>query len=207
MFRCLGLQRQPGVHIGLAHAQPGWGAGTFRVPRRIQAAVVEFEELYREHEARALRTAVALLGDHAAAEDAVQEAFVAAFRSLHRKRPEVAFATWLYRCLVWAARGQARKRRAGQPLAGELVRVEGSLERVELRLGLVAALAELPAEQREVLVLRYFLDLSEAETASLLRCRLGTVKSRAHRGLRALAASGRLAGYELGGRTNAEAGA
>src|SRR5215470_17786056 len=52
-----------------------------------------YADLYRLHEARALRTAFALLGDRAAAEDAVQEAFVQAFRTLPRKREDVTFST------------------------------------------------------------------------------------------------------------------
>lgn len=160
-----------------------------------------YADLYRLHEARALRTAFALLGDRASAEDAVQEAFVQAFRSLPRKRAGVAFSTWLYRCLVWAARAQRRRRRGAEVLVADppAVPATAELDRSELRLGLVAALAELPRPYREVLVLRYCLDLGEGETASVLGCRRGTVKSRAHRALRLLAASGHLAGYEMGG--------
>jgi RNA polymerase sigma factor (sigma-70 family) len=165
----------------------------------------QYAELYRLHEARALRTAFALLGDRAAAEDATQEAFVQAFRTLPRKRADVAFATWLYRCLVWAARAQRRRQKREVPgaclpdasFAGAPDTAE--LDRSELRLGLVAALADLPRQYREVLVLRYGLDLGEDETAVVLGCRRGTVKSRAHRGLRLLAASGHLAGYDIGG--------
>ena len=167
-----------------------------------------FAELYRNHQVRAYRTAFALLGDRSAAEDAMQEAFVTAFRTLGRKHADVAFSTWLYRCLVWAARGQGR-RRAREIFVAEppVVAGGGELERSELRLGLVAALAEIPREYREVLVLRYYLDLGEEQVASLVGCREGTVKSRAHRGLRMLAVSGRLAGYAMGGRRNAESSA
>jgi RNA polymerase sigma-70 factor (ECF subfamily) len=180
-------------------------AGTWRRHPDIQladqvASDELYADLYRLHEARALRTATALLGDHASAEDAVQEAFVQAFRTLSRKRPDVGFATWLYRCLVWAARTQQRRRRSHGPLLEDVAegRTAAELERTELRLSLVAALADLPREYREVLVLRYYLDLGEEETAAILACRPGTVKSRAHRGLRLLAASGQLAGYEQG---------
>jgi RNA polymerase sigma factor (sigma-70 family) len=81
------------------------------------------------------------------------------------------------------------------------------LDRFELRHGLVAALADLPRQHREVLVLRYCLDLGEDETAAVLGCRRGTVKSRAHRGLRRLAASGHLAGYDIGGQGHAASSA
>jgi len=168
-----------------------------------------FADLYRLHEARALRTAFALLGDRAAAEDAAQEAFVQAFRTLGRKREDVAFSTWLYRCLVWAARGQRRMRRGPELLLANPPGApdDGELDRSELRLGLVAALTELPRRYREVLVLRYGLDLGEDETATVLGCRRGTVKSRAHRGLRLLAESGHLAGYDLGGHEHAASNA
>jgi RNA polymerase sigma factor (sigma-70 family) len=163
-----------------------------------------YADLYRRHEARALRTAFALLGDRSAAEDATQEAFVQAFRTLPRKRADVAFATWLYRCLVWSARTQRRRRGAEVLLPDPPDRPDtAELDRSELRLGLVAALADLPRRYREVLVLRYWLDLGEDEAAAVLGCRPGTVKSRAHRGLRLLAASGHLAGYEIGGEEHA----
>jgi RNA polymerase sigma-70 factor (ECF subfamily) len=163
-----------------------------------------YADLHRLHEARALRVAFALLGDRAAAEDAAQEAFVQAFRTLPRKRADVAFATWLYRCVVWAARTQ-RRRRDPAVLGADLPDVADTaeLDRSEMRLGLVAALADLPRQYREVLVLRYGLDLGEDETAAVLGCRRGTVKSRAHRGLRLLAASGHLAGYHIGGNDHA----
>jgi RNA polymerase sigma-70 factor (ECF subfamily) len=168
-----------------------------------------YADLHRLHEARALRTAFALLGDRAAAEDAVQEAFVQAFRTLSRKREDVAFSTWLYRCVVWAARAHHRRgRRDREELLADLPEApRDELERSELRLGLVAALGDLPREYREVLVLRYGLDLGEEETAAVLGCRRGTVKSRAHRGLRLLAASGRLADYDMGGQRRAPSSA
>jgi len=164
-----------------------------------------YANLYRLHEARALRTAFALLGDRSAAEDATQEAFVQAFRTLSRKRADVSFATWLYRCLVWAARAQRRRRRGAEVLSADPPHTPDTaeLDRTELRLGLVAALADLPRPYREVLVLRYGLDLGEDETAAVLGCRRGTVKSRAHRALRLLAASGHLDGYDIGGHAHA----
>lgn len=61
-------------------------------------------------------------------------------------------------------------------------------ERVGVGVDVMRALAQLPLEQRVVLVLRYFDDLSEAETASVLRCSVGTVKSRTSRALNALRA-------------------
>lgn len=154
-----------------------------------------FAELFQRHQARSLRTALALVGDLATAEEALQEAFFRAFRTLHRKRADVSFATWLYRYVVWSARRQSSKsRRHPVYRLGSEPSTTTDLDRSELRLQLVAAIQELPMDFREVLVLRFYLDLSVEEVARILRCRQGTVKSRTSRALDQLAASGRLAG-------------
>jgi RNA polymerase sigma-70 factor (ECF subfamily) len=158
-----------------------------------------FAELFNRHQARSLRTALALVGDLATAEEALQEAFLRAFRTLKRKRADVSFATWLYRYVVWSARSLSSKsrRHSADPLGAE-PSTTAALDRSELRLQLVAAIQELPMDFREVLVLRFYLDLSVEEVARLLRCRQGTVKSRTSRALDQLAASRRLAGIDEG---------
>jgi RNA polymerase sigma-70 factor (ECF subfamily) len=158
-----------------------------------------FAELFLRHEARSLRTAVALVGDVATAEEALQEAFLRAFRTLHRKQTHVSFATWLYRYVVWAARSQSGKsrRHSANRLDSE-TSTTADLDRSELRLQLVAAIQELPPDYREVLVLRFYLDLPVEEVARILRCRQGTVKSRTSRALEQLATSGHLAGIDEG---------
>ena len=154
-----------------------------------------YEDLYRRHGAGALRTALAILGDLQLAEEARQEAFLQAFRTLSRKRPEVAFSSWLYRCVVWAARTQdARRRRRPQAASVDPGGTE-DLDRVEVRLQLVAAMQELPIELREVLTLRFYLDLPVEEVAQIQRCSAGTVKSRCARALARLRDSGHLAGF------------
>ena len=153
-----------------------------------------YEELYRRHGAMALRAARGILGDPYLAEEARQEAFLQAFRTLHRKQPRVAFSSWLYRCVVWAARTQhARRRRPPLPNAADLGSTS-ELDRTEMRLQLVAAMQELPIELREVLVLRFYLDLAVEQVARILGCRAGTVKSRCSRALARLKESGHLAG-------------
>ena len=158
-----------------------------------------FAELFRRHQARSLRTALALVGDVATAEEALQEAFFRAFRTLHRKQTHVSFATWLYRYVVWASRRQASKsrRHSADPL-GSATPMATDLDRSELKLQLVAAIQELPMDFREVLVLRFYLDLSVEDVARILRCRSGTVKSRTSRALDQLAASGHLFGIDEG---------
>ena len=148
-----------------------------------------FAELFRRHEGRALRLAYAFLGDRAAAEDAKQEAFFNAFRTLPRMHDDVAFSSWLHRNVVWAARMQSRRAHWRREFAGRTREVEtgqDEFDQQELRATAVAALQSLSAGAREAVVLRYYLDLSEAEIARLLGCRPGTVKSRISRALRRL---------------------
>ncbi len=152
-----------------------------------------FAELFRRHEGRALRLAYALLGDRAAAEDAKQEGFLAAFRTLPKMHDDVAFSSWLHRNVVWAARMQSRRAHWRREFAGHTCGLEtghDEFEQQERRATAVAALQSLPTSAREAVILRFYLDLSEAEIARLLGCRPGTVKSRISRALRQLRESG-----------------
>ena len=168
------------------------------------------EELFNRYETRALRVAYSLLGDRVEAEDAAQEAFVQAFRSMSRLRPGSEFGPWLFRSVVWAARNRQRSvrrwrealmRRATQ----EVARVDPGPEDLDTRRSVVEALRQLPSDQREVVVLRFYLDLAEAEVAAIVGCPVGTVKSRAARGLRRMANSPELAwrAPKLEGSSNA----
>ena len=160
----------------------------------LRGSEAAFAELYERHRVRAFRTAMAILGDREAAEEARQEAFLRAFCTLGRKDANVSFSTWLFRYVLWEARTHARKRRRSPPLIGGDQGESSDLDRTELRLQLVAAMRELPVHLREVLTLRFYLDLPVEEVAELLSCRPGTVKSRCHRALGQLARSGHLAG-------------
>ena len=166
------------------------------VARCLQGDEAAFAELFRRHEARVLRLAYALLGDREAAEDAKQEAFLAAFRSLDRMNADVAFSSWLYRNLVWAARAVSRRAYRRREVSGDPPERDGcgaAFEDQDRRATLLAALRALPAGAREAVVLRFYLDLPESEIARLLGCRPGTVKSRISRALRRLAGSPELA--------------
>jgi RNA polymerase sigma factor (sigma-70 family) len=147
------------------------------------------EVLFRRHYAALLRLGVVMLGSREAAEDAVQDAFVA----LHRHRsslrdPEAAEAylrsAVLNRCRSWVRR-QATQR-APRPLT--LVRqYQQSPEDTALgRDSPVAVMRTLARRQREVLACRYVLELSVAETAQLLQISEGSVKAHTHRGLQVL---------------------
>ncbi len=144
------------------------------------------------HTALAYRTA-ALLGAGDDAEDVVQEAFVKAFGKLRLFRGDSQFRPWLLAIVANEARNLQRSRRRREALAlRAAARAEPPVAAdspadtavaAERRAALLAALRSLDDRDREVLVCRYLLDLSEAETAQTLGWRLGTVKSRSARAL------------------------
>ena len=134
-----------------------------------------------------------LLGAGEDADDVVQESFVKAFRSLPRFRPSEPFAPWLLSIVANETKNLVRSRHRRGALALRLSALEPDAstpdapfdEAVarERRARLLAAVNALPDRERQALVCRYFLDLSEAETAQVLRWPLGSVKSRTSRGL------------------------
>ena len=150
-----------------------------------------FAQLVERYRARALRLAYGIAGDDA--EDAVQDAFVKAFRSLSTFRADAALKPWLFTIVANEARNRRRttSRRARLELRvrGAPSETEGSDEAVirrEERQHLLDAVATLPEHAREVVALRYFAGLSEQETAEVLAVPRGTAKSRLSRALDAL---------------------
>jgi len=138
-----------------------------------------------------------LLGAGEEADDVVQEAFVKAFRHLSRFRAGEPFGPWLLRIVANETRNLTRSRRRRAALVLRLAGPDATVQdgpvdevlAAERRAGLVAAVNALPDRERKVLVCRYFLDLSEAETAQVLACPLGSVKSRTWRALNRLRGS------------------
>jgi RNA polymerase sigma-70 factor (ECF subfamily) len=138
-------------------------------------------------------TAGLILGDAAQAEDAAQEAMVRAWRDLPSLRDPERFEGWLYRLLIHACHDQRRQARHELRI-DELIPGQGRwqpdasaqlADRDEIDRGL----ERLTADQRAVVVLRYYLGLSDAEIAQATRIPLGTVKSRLNRALSALRAA------------------
>ncbi|WP_239137681.1 RNA polymerase sigma factor [Sphaerisporangium rufum] len=148
--------------------------------------------LVARYSAVAHRTA-ALLGAGDEAEDVVQEAFVKAFRHLAGFRRDAAFRPWLLRIVANETHTatRARGRRADLALrAGARAEPDGGpadpqdvAVATDRRTRLLAAIRALPDQEREAVVCRYLLQLSEAETAEVLGRPVGTVKSRTFRGL------------------------
>ena len=143
--------------------------------------------LHAAHYRSLVRLAALLIRDTDAAEDIVQDAFVAMHGRWHRLRdPDKALA-YLRRCVANGAHSVLRRRSVAarhrpDPPADEPAADAGVLSR-ERDDQLVQALAGLPLRQREVLVLRHYLDLSEAEIAATLGISRGAVKSHSSRGL------------------------
>jgi RNA polymerase sigma-70 factor (ECF subfamily) len=162
--------------------------------RRGEAAA--YEELVHRYQGIAVRTAFVIAGTAAEAEDAAQEAFVKAHRALHRFRVGEPFRPWLLRIVANEARNRRRSagrraalalRAAAQEAPGEAApSPEGALLAAEERGALLAAVNALREDDRRVLACRFFLELSEEETAAALGVRRGTVKSRTHRALERL---------------------
>jgi RNA polymerase sigma factor (sigma-70 family) len=134
-----------------------------------------------------------LLGAGEDADDVVQESFVKAFRSLPKFRAGEPFAPWLLSIVANETKNLLRSRHRRSALALRLSALEPDAaapdapfdEAVagERRARLLAAVNALPDRERQALVCRYFLDLSEAETAQVLQWPLGSVKSRTSRAL------------------------
>src|SRR5215203_1514830 len=154
---------------------------------------VAYEELVRGHQAVAFRTAYLIVGDASEAEDAAQEAFVKAYRALGSFRSGAPFRPWLLAVVANEARNRRRAagRRAGLFLRAVRERApenspsspEASILAAERREELLDAIGGLREEARWAIACRYFLGLSEVETASVLGCARGTVKSRLSRAL------------------------
>jgi RNA polymerase sigma factor (sigma-70 family) len=145
--------------------------------------------LVARHGALAHRTAY-LLGAGADAEDVVQEAFVKAYRALGSFRPGAPFRPWLLRIVANETsnlhRGSRRRRTLELRLAEpDVAPAEPEREAVaaDARARLLAAVNAMPYRDRQVLTCRYFLDLTEAETAEVLAWPRGSVKSRLSRAI------------------------
>ena len=154
--------------------------------------MTDLEGVYRERRTDFVRAAVLLLGDRAAAEEAVQEAFASLYRAGPRLRDQAAAPGYVYRSVVNECRSQLRRRQAAQrrPIAsgGDAPGADAAVLLGERRDAVLAALTTLPQRQRECVVLRWYSDLSEREIAAALGISGGSVKTHLHRGLAALAA-------------------
>lgn len=140
-----------------------------------------FAELYWRHASEAVRLAFLLTGDQHAAEDIAQDAFVRLYgRFQDRKSPD-AFEAYLRRTIVNLSRDRFRKLRSerdyvARQASSPSVQV-AIAPQIEEREVIREALQTLPHRQRAALVLRFYVDLSEQQTADVLQCSVAAVKS------------------------------
>jgi RNA polymerase sigma-70 factor (sigma-E family) len=150
--------------------------------------------LFATHWDRLVRVATLLVDDRRTAEEVVQDAFVATYERWGRLRDTRAVLGYLQRCVVNGSRSRLRRRGVARRGTRTLsvVPARSAAEEAESRAEVDAvrrALARLPRRQRQVLVLRYYLDLHEAEIAEVLSISPGSVKAYASRGLDAIEAA------------------
>jgi RNA polymerase sigma-70 factor (sigma-E family) len=146
----------------------------------------DFTALYVAHYEQLLRLAVLLVGDMAAAEDVVQEAFIRVHRILESRSLHNPLA-YLRQTVVNLARSELRRRlvrlrHAPRPMPDAASAEEGACAAIS-RQEVIVALRRIPARQREAVVLRYWSDLPEAEIADLMGVSVGAVKAYISRGL------------------------
>jgi RNA polymerase sigma factor (sigma-70 family) len=154
-----------------------------------------YGQLVREHQEVAFRTAFLITSNAADAEEAAQDGFVKAYRALGRFRRGEPLRPWLLTIVANEARNRrkaagrreqlARSAASGEPRATGAAAgpADAAVLSTERRSLLVAALGVLREEDRNVIACRHLLELSERETAAVLGCRPGTVKSRLSRAL------------------------
>jgi RNA polymerase sigma factor (sigma-70 family) len=152
-----------------------------------------YGQLVQAYQGIAFRTAYLLAGNAADAEDAAQEGFVKAFYAMRRFRPGAPFRPWILQIVANEARNRRRSagrraalvmRTAAEAPSGEAApSPEAAISMGEERKALLAAVNTLQEEDRLVIACRYFLELSEEETATTLGWKRGTVKSRLSRAL------------------------
>lgn len=153
-----------------------------------------FGALVEQYRDNVYRLAYRMCGNAYDADEAAQEAFVAAWRALPNFRGDAKFSTWLYRLTTNAAIDVMRREKRHQTVGdGEMVDLaddadspQETVERTEQQEAVQKALATLSEEYREVLLLRYMEELDYAEIAEVLQLPSGTVKSRINRAKAAL---------------------
>ncbi len=173
------------------------GAGRFGAEdsrtNRAGAAAAAVSALYAEHALGLTRLALVIVGERQAAEDIVQDAFCGLHRRWDALRDTGNALPYVRSAVLNGCRSESRRARRSLARGGRdgtyfppAWSAESVVLATEERREVIAALSRLPARQREALLLRYFLDLSEADTAAVMRISRGTAKSTVSRGLVAL---------------------
>ena len=149
----------------------------------------EFREFMHARWPAMVRLAYGLTGDQGYAEDVAQAAFARAYASWPRVRRSGDPDAYVRQIVINENRNRFRKHRVAEQLTDSVlidVPWTDATHESDERSALIAALQRLGPRQRAVIVLRYWLDLTEQETAAALNCSVGTVKSQASRALATL---------------------
>jgi RNA polymerase sigma-70 factor (sigma-E family) len=164
------------------------------VSSNVDAADLDAEraltELYTLHCRSLVRLASLLLRDASAAEEVVQDAFIEMHKGWHRLRDSEKALSYLKQAVVNRSRSVLRhrvvvERNAPKPAPDMPSAEHGAIALIE-RSAVIEALRQLPARQREALVLRYYADMSEAQIADAMQISRGAVKSHTSRAMAAL---------------------
>jgi RNA polymerase sigma-70 factor (ECF subfamily) len=171
------------------------------ITRLQRGDIVGLEALVHAYQVRAVRAAFLIVRDRALAEDLVQAAFLRVYARIGQFDSRRPFGPWFLRSVInYALKAAARRERSlsldgddpdALPLAALVapdLALDDRLAAAETSAAIWAALGALPPEQRTAIVLRYYLDLSEAEMAARLAVPPGTIKSRLHTARRRLRA-------------------
>lgn len=164
--------------------------GVSSISQRAKLGKADLAELYTRHEAGALRLAYLLTRDPHLAQDIVQDAFVRAFGRLGHLRHADAFNSYLRNIVINLTRDHFRHREVERLAVERETSFDHSApppaEQMDERDAMWGAMLSLPHRQRTVLVLRYYEDLTEAQTAEVLDCSISAVKSLASRAMKSL---------------------
>jgi RNA polymerase sigma-70 factor (sigma-E family) len=173
---------------GVVQVSPGTGAGSGLGAEREADPAAAVTALYREHALGLTRLALVLVRDTQSAEDIVQDAFCGLHRRWSHLHDTDKALAYVRSAVLNGCRSEFRRRKRSRDQLPDAPAwsAESAALASEERREVLRALARLPARQREALVLRYYLDLSEAETASAMRISRGTAKSTAARGIASL---------------------
>jgi RNA polymerase sigma-70 factor (sigma-E family) len=187
-----GAQHSPGSQRPIHMTVPTYRAGTGPQPDPWPAtAGAAVDDLFRLHAVDLVRFALMLVGDQSTAEDVVQDAFLGLYRAWDRIRDPDAVLGYLRTAVLNGARSVHRSRGRARLLRVQhdppVWSAEAAVMDGEDRRAVLAGIARLPRRQREVLALKYYLDLSEHDVAAILRVSRGTVAATGARALAALA--------------------
>jgi len=181
------VAHEKGAHI----VWPAPDPHSWRAPDGVEWVAPTWEEIVRDHGARVYRLAYRLTGDRHDAEDLTQDVFVRVFNSLHRFQPGT-FEGWLHRITTNLFLDSARRRQkirfaalpdsSAERLASRGPTPSEELDDADMDHDVAAALAALPPEFRAAVVLCDIEGLTYEEIAAALDVKIGTVRSRIHRG-------------------------